>query len=116
MSDAVQMPPLMLVVPRVAPVHAAEHVEPPKKPQTGNRESRDRRNDGEADLPKAALSASERHLRIMHDDAAKTFVYRSVEAETGDVVWQWPTQQILRRAAYAHEAETQQRHEVDQKA
>ena len=113
MSDAVQMPPMMPVVPRVAPVHPAEHVEPPKKPQTEQQNTGDRRRDGES---KGALAASERHLRIMHDDAAKTFVYKSVEAETGDVVWQWPSEQILRRATYAHEAETQQRHEVDQKA
>lgn len=116
MTDAVQMPPSMLVVPRVVPVLAAEQVAPPKKPQSENQNSSDRRHDGGGNQPKAALGPSARQMRIMHDDAAKSFVYKSVEADTGEVVWQWPTEQILRRAKYHLEVEAQQRHEVDEKA
>ena len=107
---------MMPVVPRVAPVRPAEHVEPPKKPQTENHNSENRRQEKRESAAQAAVTdAAERHLRITRDDAAKAFVYRSVEAETGDVVWQWPSEQILRRAQYRHEAE-QQSHEVDEKA
>jgi uncharacterized FlaG/YvyC family protein len=113
MSDAVQMPASMPVVPRVAPVRPAEHVEPPKKSRSENQNSNEQRHDsGES----AVLRATERQMRITHDKAARSFVYRSVEAETGDVVWQWPSEVILRRAHYWRNAEEQARHAVDEEA
>ncbi len=113
MSDAVQLPPSLPVVPRVAPVRPAEHIDPPKKSQTENRNSSDQR---QSDSQGGASSASERHLTITRDKAVQSFVYRSVEADTGEVVWQWPAEEILRRAHHLREVEDQLRHEVDQKA
>ena len=110
MSDAVQMPPTLPVVPRVAPVRAAEHVEPPKKPQTENHNSGDRREES------PASSADDRHMRISRDEVARRFVYRSVEADTGDVVWQYPAEEMLRRAHYLRHVEEQLQHQVDEKA
>jgi len=106
----------MPVVPRVAPVRPAEHVEPPKKPQTENHNSSDHRKDNrEASAQAAASDAADRHLRITRDDAAESFVYRSVESDTGEVVWQWPSEQILRRAQYMRAVEEEARHEVDER-
>lgn len=113
MSDAIQMPASMPVVPRVAPVRPAEVVEPPKKPQTESHNSNEQRQDsGEATV----LKANQRQMRISHDKAAQAFVYRSVEAGTGEVVWQWPSDDILRRAQYQREAEERIRHEIDEEA
>lgn len=113
MSDTVQMPTSMPVVPRVAPVRPAEHVEPPKKPQTENHNSNEQRHDsGES----AVLKATERQMRISRDKAAQAFVYRSVDVGTGEVVWQWPSEDILRRAQYRRDAEERMRREVDEEA
>lgn len=115
MSDAVQLPPSMPVVPRVAPVRPAEHIDPPKKSQTENHNSSDQRR-GDGQSQGGPSNASERHLTITRDKAVQAFVYRSIEADTGEVVWQWPAEEILRRAHHMREAEEQIRHEVDQKA
>ncbi|MCE9524246.1 MAG: hypothetical protein K8S25_17645 [Alphaproteobacteria bacterium] len=116
MTDAVQMPSSMPVVPRVAPVRPAEHIEPPKKTQADNQSSKDSRGDSrDAARSEAAMRAAERQLRIAHDDATQGFVYRSVEADTGEVVWQWPSEDILRRAQFRQQMEEKVRHEVDEK-
>lgn len=113
MSDVVQMPTSMPVVPRVAPVRPAEVVEPPKKPQTDNHSSNEQRHDG---AESSVLNAAKRQMRISRDEAANAFVYRSVEVGTGEVIWQWPSDEILRRAQYLREAEERMRHEVDEEA
>jgi len=113
MSDAVQLPPSLPVVPRVAPVRPAEHIDPPKKSQTENHNSSDQR---ESPTQDGASSANDRHLTITRDKAMQAFVYRYIEADTGEVVWQWPAEEILRRAHHMREMEEQLRHEVDQKA
>jgi uncharacterized FlaG/YvyC family protein len=110
MSDAVQMPPTLPVVPRVAPVRAAEHVEPPKKPQTENHNSGEHRQESDAS------NADDRRMRISRDEVARRFVYRSVEADSGDVVWQYPAEEMLRRAHYLRQVEAQLQHQVDEKA
>jgi uncharacterized FlaG/YvyC family protein len=116
MSDAVQMPPSLPVVPRVAPVRAAEHIDPPKKSQTENHSSDERRQESREAALQRAASADDRRMQISRDEAARRFVYRSVEAETGEVVWQYPAEQMLRRAKYLRQAEEQLKHEVDEKA
>jgi len=115
MTDAVQLPPSLPVVPRVAPVRAAEHVEPPKKPQTENHNSSDQRQQQEraAEIQRA-ISNEDRHMRISRDDATRSFVYRSVEADSGEIVWQYPAEQIIRRAHYLRAEE--QKHAVDERA
>jgi uncharacterized FlaG/YvyC family protein len=115
MSDAVQLPPSLHVVPRVAPVRAAEQVDPPKKSQTDNHNSSDQRQEsGDAALQRA-IASQNRDMHISRDELAKTFVYRSVESDTGQLVWQWPAEQILKHAQYMREIEEQASHKVDEK-
>ena len=113
MSDVVQLPAFMPVVPRVAPVRPAEVVEPPKKPKTDNQSSNEQRHDS---AESTVLTAAKRQMHISRDEAANAFVYRSIEVGTGEVVWQWPSDEILRRAQYLREAEERMRHEVDEEA
>jgi uncharacterized FlaG/YvyC family protein len=94
-------------------VRPAQHVEPPKKPQTENHNTSEQRQDS---AEAAVLKATERQMHITHDKAAQAFVYRSVDEGTGEVVWQWPSDEILRRARYLREAEERMRHEVDEEA
>jgi uncharacterized FlaG/YvyC family protein len=114
MSDAVQMPPTLPVVPRVAPVRAAEHIEPPKKSQTDSQSSNQQRQ--ESDAGSQAVASDQRQMRISRDEAARRFVYRSVVSDTGEVVWQYPAEEMLRRAHYLRKVEEQVRHTVDEKA
>jgi uncharacterized FlaG/YvyC family protein len=114
MSDAVQLPPVLPVVPRVAPVRAAEHIDPPKKSQTENHNSSDQQS-RDAQIQNAIADADKR-LKISKDEASRGFVYRSIENETNKVVWQWPAEEILRRAQYLRELEENLRHEVDETA
>src|SRR6185503_13821946 len=44
-------------------------------------------------------------LTITKDEAANTFVYRSINAETGAVMWQYPVEQVLRMAHRLRELE-----------
>jgi uncharacterized FlaG/YvyC family protein len=54
-------------------------------------------------------------LTITRDEDANTFVYRSINAETGEVVWQYPVEQVLRMAHRLRELEGLDTHQVDQK-
>ncbi|MBI1210941.1 MAG: hypothetical protein GC190_05725 [Alphaproteobacteria bacterium] len=53
-------------------------------------------------------------LTITRDEAANTFVYRSINAETGEVVWQYPVEQVLRMAHRLRELEGLDSHVVDE--
>jgi len=55
-------------------------------------------------------------LTITRDEAANTFVYRSLDADTGAVVWQYPVEQVLRMAHRLRELEGLDAHQVDEKA
>jgi uncharacterized FlaG/YvyC family protein len=55
-------------------------------------------------------------LTITRDEAANTFVYRSINAETGEVVWQYPVEQVLRMAHRLRELEGLDSHVVDETA
>ena len=54
-------------------------------------------------------------LTITKDETANTFVYRSISAETGEVVWQYPVEQVLRMAHRLRELEGLDSHQVDEK-
>jgi flagellar protein FlaG len=56
-----------------------------------------------------------RRLSITRDEDANTFVYRSINADTGEVVWQYPAEQVLRMAQRLRELEGLDTHQVDQK-
>jgi uncharacterized FlaG/YvyC family protein len=57
-----------------------------------------------------------RRLTITRDESANTFVYRSINADTGEVVWQYPVEQVLRMAHRLRELEGLDPHKVDQTA
>lgn len=114
MSDPIQAVPSAVPVPRVAPVRHEPPIEPAKKPQTENRESRDYH-----DSERQQAAAAERQMSVTRDETLRTFVYRSIEADSGDVVWQWPAEEMLRRAKHLREVEEQKRteaHAVDERA
>lgn len=117
MSEQVQFPPTTHYAPRVAPVRAPDPVEPPKKSQTDNREANDHRSGDDQASRQASTSAAERHLAISREPALQSFVYRSIDIESGDVVWQFPAEQVLRRARHMRELEEQRQQEhVDKRA
>ena len=52
--------------------------------------------------PSDQLPANSR-LQILQHEETGTFVYRTVDVETGEVVNQYPADEVLRRMAYWHE-------------
>ena len=116
MSDPIQaVPPSAVAVPRVTPVRPEPPVEPPKKSQAENRGSNDYR-----DSERKAALAAERQMSITRDENLKAFVYRSIEAESGEVVWQFPAEEMLRRAEHLRQLEEKRledlAREVDERA
>lgn len=115
MSDQVQMPPTStpFATPRVTPVRVADPVEPATKSQADNRNSGDHRsNSGQ----QAQSTAADRHLTITREPALQSFVYRSVDSDSGEVVWQYPAEQVLRRARQLRALEDRLRGERDRNA
>jgi len=100
-------------------VRAEPPVEPAKKSQTDNRDSSDRR-DGERQN-QSANTPTDRRLTISRDSNLHSFVYRSIESGSGEIVWQWPADEMLRRAKSLRAVEAKMRDEggrrdVDEKA
>jgi uncharacterized FlaG/YvyC family protein len=111
MSDSVQLVPSVPVLTRVPPVRPDHVVEPAKDTQADNRESNEHRNSAQQDGP------TNRHLTISRNDTLNTFVYRSIDKDSGDVIWQYPAENILRMSQHQRELERQEReHKVDEKA
>ena len=54
-------------------------------------------------------------LMITKDEVANTFVYRSIDAESGDVLWQYPVEAVLRMAHRLRELEGLDGHQLDEK-
>jgi flagellar protein FlaG len=54
-------------------------------------------------------------LTITKDEAANTFVYRSINRDTGEVMWQYPVEQVLRMAHRLRELEGLDAHQIDEK-
>lgn len=52
-------------------------------------------------------------LTITRDEAANAFVYRSIDRKSGEVVWQYPVEQVLRMAQRLRELEGLDEHRVD---
>ncbi|MBP6014017.1 MAG: hypothetical protein KBA31_17450 [Alphaproteobacteria bacterium] len=110
MTDQIQVaPPPVIAVPRAAPVVAPEVVEPAKKSQTENRKSGDQSRGEDQGRPS-------RQLSITRNEDLNAFVYRSIEIESGDVVWQWPSEDVLRRAESYRQRDEAGSHAVDEKA
>lgn len=117
MSDPIQVsPPSAVAVLRVAPIRPPEPpVEPPRRPQADNRGTDDYR-----ESQRRASAEAERHMMISRDKNTRAYVYRSVDAESGDVLWQYPAEEMLRLSEYLRQLEDRRReeiaHEVDERA
>lgn len=60
-------------------------------------------------------------LTVSLDSETGTFIYRSVSAHDGEVVWQWPSEQVMRVIQYFRRIESLEeklaaKRSVDQKA
>jgi len=115
MSDAIQLPPILPPVPSpalgkrvstapVAPAAATDQAkQQPAQPAPA-----------QAAPPPVNVEPST-YLTITRDNTANTFVYRSVDAKSGDVVWQYPVEQVLRMAHRLRDLEGLDSHQVDQR-
>jgi hypothetical protein len=97
--------------PQVAPVRQQQPVEPAAKTQT----------DGQgASGGEGRPAGSDRLLTISRDPNLHGFVYRSIDADSGEVVWQYPNEGAVRRAEYVRALEAKMReaakHAVDEQA
>ncbi len=111
MNDTIQLVPSVPVLPRQAPVRPDHVVEPAKNTQTENRGANDGQHSTQQDAP------ANRHLTISRHDTLNTYVYRSIEEESGDVLWQYPAENMLRMSQHWRDMEAREssQHEVDQK-
>ena len=116
MSDQVQLPPSLPFAPRVTPARAPDPIEPPKKSQADNRNANDHHAGGDAPPQAGPTPSSDRQLTITPEPALQSFVYRSIDADSGDVVWQWPAEQVLRRARLLRALEEKLQSELDETA
>ena len=118
MSDAVKLTPALPTVPPLPPVPEARpdlRVEPAEKlrpePRTANNgNGRDRQ----------APEATQRSLSISRNEQLGAVVYRSIDDESGEVVWQYPADSALRMAEQLQELQAQRERaaerRVDEKA
>lgn len=110
MSETVQLPLSIPTQQWVTPARAEPPIEPAKKSQSENRNANDNRGEGQAG------QQTERHLSITRNPAVHAFIYKSIDADSGKVVWQWPSEEAVRRAQHLRDKEEQLAHEVDEKA
>jgi uncharacterized FlaG/YvyC family protein len=110
MSDTIQLVPSVPVVARPVAVRPDQQVEPAKQSHADNRaadQGNDQPHTQQQNLPN-------RHLTISRHDTLGTFIYRSVDEESGKVVWQYPSESILRTSQQLKELESQKpEHHVD---
>lgn len=109
MSDTIQLVPSVPVVARPLAVRPDQAVEPAKQSHADNRPA-----DNGNDSPQQQPNLPNRHLTISRHDTLGTFVYRSVDEDSGKVVWQYPTESILRTSQQLQALEAQKaEHHVD---
>jgi len=92
MSDTIQLVPSIPVVARPVAVRPDQHVEPAKQSHADNRPA----DNGNDQPQQQQQNLPSRHLTISRHDTLGTFVYRSVDEDSGKVVWQYPSESILR--------------------
>lgn len=96
MSDPINIAASTQQAARAVPVRPEPQIEPAKETQTDNRAGNERRERDREQRDEAAAAREARHFTVTRDPALKSFVYRSVDAESGDVVWQYPAEEMLR--------------------
>lgn len=111
MNDTIQLVPSVPVMPRQAPTRTDNVVEPAKNTQTENRGSTDGQHSTQHDAP------ANRHLTISRHDTLNTYVYRTIDEQSGDVLWQYPAENMLRMSQHWRDMEAieSSHHKVDQK-
>lgn len=98
MSDSVKLTPALPVVPPLPPqpaVRPDQRVEAVEKPRPEARASDNgnaRANEERSQSPAQA----ERNLTISRQEKLGGFIYRSIDADSGEVVWQYPADSSLR--------------------
>ena len=59
--------------------------------------------EGEINKMAAGVLSTNGRLSIDHDDETGDYIYRLVDKETGEVINQWPREEVLERARIARE-------------
>jgi uncharacterized FlaG/YvyC family protein len=103
MSDTIQLVPSVPVVARPVAVRPDQHVEPAKQAHADNRPA----DNGNESPQNQQQNLPNRHLTISRHDTLGTFIYRSVDEDSGKVVWQYPSESILRTAQHLQALEAQ---------
>lgn len=98
MSDTVQLVPSAPVVPRLDIVRPDRQVEPAKSSGADNRAA-DNGND------RNSGSGEQNRSLVISPREAGGFLYRSVDNDSGEVVWQYPPEGHLRLSASLRERE-----------
>jgi flagellar protein FlaG len=98
-------------IPAVQPI-AAEPVRPAQRQKAQQGEQDTGASKKAADTVEAALRKMDppligqnERLSISRDPASGTFIYRSIDRETGEVIRQWPVESMLQFKAYLRHAE-----------
>ena len=93
------------------PVTAADPARPAQRQQAAPAES-DHANARKAEAVESAMRevsppvmGQNERLSIQRDNATGTFIYRSIDRETGEVVRQWPVESMLQFKAYLRQVE-----------
>lgn len=114
MSDPIRLPPVP-IVPQITHVRATEAIEPAQESRADNRSSSEQQSGHEQKRTQVA-AVPQRQFSITRDPVLKSFVYQSIDAQSGVVVWQWPAEEILRRARHQHALAQNQQPTLDAKA
>ena len=111
MSDTIQLVPSVSVVSRPMQVRPDQLVEPAQKPQTDNQTAS---NGSHAEHQGGQPS---RHLTVSRHDTLGVYVYSSIDEGSGDVLWQYPAENILRMAQqWQEKEELKTKHQIDETA
>lgn len=102
MSDSIKLTPALPVVPPLPPAPATQpdmRVEPVEKTRPENRTADNgnaRNAEAQAQAQAEAQAQSTRSLTITRQEKLGGFIYRSIDDQSGEVIWQYPADSILR--------------------
>ncbi len=116
MNDSIQLPPISPVGPRPTAkrINATASASVSAVPASDSKPSHAHVETAQPVEPIVAIEPSTQ-LMITRDEAANTFVYRSIDRKSGEVVWQYPVEQVLRMAHRLRELEGIDQHKIDAK-
>jgi len=116
MSDSIQLPPISSAGsrPTARRVVATAAASTSAVPASDAKPSHVQVETAQPVEPVVAIEPSTQ-LTITRDEAANTFVYRSIDKKSGEVVWQYPVEQVLRMAHRLRELEGLEQHKIDAK-